>query len=295
MNQESIRPVFVVGTGRSGSTVFFEIFARHPDVAWLSSLAHRYPQYPALNDLMMRLRSYPLIDRLLGGRFGPSEAYPFWERNCPGFSNPYRDLRAEDVTPAAAANIRDAIGRTVTARRHRFVAKITGWPRVGYLCEIFPNALFIEVTRNPCATAGSLLEVPFWDGWRGPPNWRRGPLPDDLAAIWRQEGESFTALAAIEYVIVQRAMASCRDSLPAAKWHVVSYSQLCSEPVDAFRKVVDFCNLDWSPGFERSVRSFHLVNRDGQWRKRLTAAQQETLQRTLEKAQALPRFESHSE
>jgi omega-hydroxy-beta-dihydromenaquinone-9 sulfotransferase len=293
MNQVSIRPVFVIGTGRSGSTVFFEVFARHPNVAWLSSLAHRYPQQPALNDLLMRLRGSSLIDRLLGGRFGPSEAYPFC--NCPGFSNPYRDLQAEDVTPGAAANIRQAIARTITASRPHFVAKITGWPRVRYLRELFPNALFIEVTRNPCATVSSLLEVPFWDGWRGPPNWRRGRLPDDLGEIWKQEGESFTALAAIEYVIVQRAMALCRESLPAAQWHSVSYSDFCSDPVTVFRKVVEFCQLNWSARFERLVRSFHLVDRDGQWRKRLTTAQQDTLKRTLEKARALPRGESHSE
>jgi hypothetical protein len=295
MTSAQFRPFFVVGTGRSGSTVFFEVFARHPNVAWLSSLAQRYPHYPALNDFLMRLRSYPWIDRLLGGRFGPSEAYPFWERNCPGFSNPYRDLQAEDVTPAAAANIRQAIARTVTPNRPHFVAKITGWPRVRYLRQIFPDALFIEVTRNPCATASSLLEVPFWDGWRGPPNWRRGPLPEDLNEIWRQEGESFAALAAIEYIIVQRAMALCRESLPAAQWHTVSYSHFCADPVDVFSKVVEFCQLNWSPRFERLVRGYRLVDRDGQWRKKLTTAQQETLQRTLEKARALPRGESRSE
>lgn len=292
MTPDNIRPVFVVGTGRSGSTVFFDILARHPSVAWLSSLAQRYPRYPALNELLMQLRSYPLIDALLGRRFGPSEAYPFWERNCPGFSNPYRDLRAEDVTPGAAANIRTAIARTVTGNRHRFLAKITGWPRVRYLREVFPHALFIEVTRDPCATASSLLEVPFWDGWRGPPNWRRGTLPDDLHAIWRQEGESFTALAVIEYVMVHRAMASCRESLPAEQLHTVCYSRLCSDPVDVFRKVVEFCQLDWSSRFERSVRSVRLVDRDGQWRQKLTVAQQETLERTLERARTLSRFES---
>src|SRR5688572_27372162 len=101
-HSDNFRPIFVVGTGRSGSTVFFEMFAKHPHVAWLSSLAHGFPDRPELNKRLMQLRGSPIIDRLMGKHFGPSEAYPFWERNCPGFSNPYRDLVANDVTPAVA-------------------------------------------------------------------------------------------------------------------------------------------------------------------------------------------------
>ena len=287
MNCITNKPIFVIGTGRSGSTVFFDILAKHPNVVWLSSLARNYPRHPVLNSLLMHLRSLSLMDRILGGRFAPSEAYPFWDLNCPGFSNPYRDLRGEDVTPAAAVRIREAFGRMGTPTRHRVVAKITGWPRVRYLREIFPGALFIEVQREPCATASSLLEVAFWDGWRAAPGWRRGPLPPDLDALWRQENESFVALAAIEYVIVQRALADCRTALPSDQMHAVSYSRLCADPVGVFRDVTKFCGLDWSARFEKSIRRVRLMNRDDKWRSDLTAHQQAVLQRTLEQAQAL--------
>jgi hypothetical protein len=284
MNLEVRDPIFIVGTGRSGSTVFVDILAKHPNVAWLSRLADAYPGSPWLNVLLMRARNHVVIDTLLDGRFGPSEAYSFWNLNCPGFSNPYRDLLAEDVTPRAASRLQESCSRMVTRRRNRFIAKITGWPRVRYLREIFPQALFIEVTREARATASSVLEVPFWDGWRGPPNWRRGPLPPDLDAIWRQEGESFLALAALEYVIVQRAMAQCRTTVPTCQMLTVAYADFCADPIGVFRKVIEFCHLNWSPRFEKAIKRVRLVNRDDKWQQSLNAAQQSVLQRTLERA-----------
>jgi hypothetical protein len=281
-------PIFVVGTGRSGSTIFFDILARHPQVAWLSRLADDHPNRHWLHCLMMQARSNRILDFAIGRRFGPSEAYPFWDLVCPGFSNPYRDLLEDDVTLVSANRARDSIRKLVTGTRNRFLAKITGWPRVRYLRKIFPTARFIEVARDPYATVASLLEVPFWDGWRGPPNWRRGPLPPDLDAIWRQEGESFASLAAIEYVIVQRAMLECRASLPPEHMHTVSYSMLCAENVPVFRDAANFCQLDWSSRFEREVRRFKLVNRDEKWRDKLTEVQQNAIQRTLVQARVMP-------
>ena len=189
------------------------------------------------------------------------------------------------MTPIASIRLRNAIAQAVTRKRNRFLAKITGWPRVRYLREIFPQALFVEVTRDPAAVVSSLLEVPFWDGWRGPPNWRRGTLPPDLDALWRQEGESFVALAAIEFVIVQRAMAQCRATLPAEQMRAISYADLCADPVRVFREVTEFCKLDWSARFEKTIRKARLINRDDKWRKNLTDGQQAVLLRTLERAQ----------
>jgi omega-hydroxy-beta-dihydromenaquinone-9 sulfotransferase len=177
-----------------------------------------------------------------------------------------------------------AVATMTTRTRHRFVAKITGWPRVRFLDRIFPQALFIEVFRDPCATAGSLLEVEFWDGWRGPPNWRRGALPQDLQDIWITEDRSFVALAAIEYVIFQRAIEKCLSVISADRYMRVSYTELCADPISVFRKVILFAGIKWNAGFERKIRGRRLNNRDDQWRSTLTIAQQRILQRTLERA-----------
>jgi omega-hydroxy-beta-dihydromenaquinone-9 sulfotransferase len=280
-------PIFVIGTGRSGSTLFFDMLAGHPEVAWPSDLLRRYPAKPWLHHMVMRARSLGLLDAMLGSHYGPSEAYPFWEAHCPGFSNPCRDLVAEDVTVTSESRMRTAIAAMTTRKRHQFVAKITGWPRVRFLDRIFPHALFIEVSRDPRATACSLLEVDFWDGWRGPPNWRRGALPQDLQELWLQEKRSFVALAAIEYVIFQRAIAECVAVISPDRYMKVNYTDLCADPIAIFTDVIKFARLRWVTNFERKLRVKRLNNRDDQWKSTLTGAQQNILERTLERAQGM--------
>lgn len=287
MIPDSTKPIFVIGTGRSGSTIFFDMFAKHPEVAWPSELSRRFPRQVWLNRTWMRLRSWPGFDTLAGSHYGPSEAYPFWDSVCPGFSNPCRDLTAEDVTQVAESRARRAVSGITNQRRHRFLAKITGWPRTRYLNRIFPASLFIEVTRDPRATACSLLEVDFWDGWRGPPNWRRGELPPDLDRIWRDEKQSFVALAALECVIIQRAVSDCRLALSPDRYLAIRYSDLCADPFATFRTAVSFADLRWTSGFERALRNTRLDNRDDHWKAKLTASQQAILERTLERAQSV--------
>jgi hypothetical protein len=279
-------PIFIVGTGRSGTTIFHRILSKHPSVAWLSRLCVKYPGRPWLNRWLMRGLSVPLVRGVLSMRWSPSEAYAFWEFNCPGFDNPYRDLLAEDVTPTSAARIQSAISQMMTRTRYRLLVKITGWPRILYLREIFPDARVINVTRDPCAVASSFLEVPWWDGWRGPTSWRHGPLPPDLDAIWREQGQSFVALAALECVIFERTMQHCRQSLPAGQILDVTYTRLCADPVGTFRSVVEHCKLDWSNQFEKVIMRVSLRNNDDKWRKYLTPRQQDVLVHTLERAQS---------
>jgi hypothetical protein len=161
---------------------------------------------------------FPVLGKLIERRAKPTEGHAMWERHCPGFRNPFRDLVADDVTPGGAARIRRAFACMTTPKRDRLLIKITGWPRLRYLRELFPDARFVHVHRDSRAVAASLLEVPWWDGWRGPSTWRRGPLPPDLAALWEEHDQSFVALAAIECVIFERTLHECQQHVPRSRF-----------------------------------------------------------------------------
>ncbi|HVW38502.1 MAG TPA: sulfotransferase [Pirellulales bacterium] len=55
------RPIFIIGTGRCGSTILHQMFSCHPQIAFLSGLCLLYPDRPEYNRRAMRLLDAPLV------------------------------------------------------------------------------------------------------------------------------------------------------------------------------------------------------------------------------------------
>ena len=273
-----VKPIVLFGSGRSGSTVMCRSFARHPGVAWPSGISERYPTRPALGRRLMEWLDVPVAGALLQQRFEPAEAYTFWEYYCKGFRRPNRDLLASDLTNKQRKSLAGALEQITTGTRPRLLMKITGWPRVGFLHGIFPDAKFIHIIRDGRAVANSLLNVDFWQGWNGPQNWRFGLLSPTLAAEWDRHDRSFVALAAIQWKILMAAAEAARALVPAAQYLEVKYEELCSDAVGTFRRVTTFCELPWSDRLEAHIRARTWLSENDKWRKDLTADQQRILQ-----------------
>ncbi len=280
-------PIFIVGAGRSGSTAFHHAFARHPHVSWISKILDVAPRAEALNAAVLRGLSTPGIQTLLRrgviepGHLKPSEAYAWWERVAPGFSEPFRDLRADDLTPKSRTRIRSAIDRLVLDERPTPLIKITGWPRIGYLDAAFPDARFIHVVRDGRAVVNSILQVDFWDGWRGTKGWRGLDMTPDQKARWDASGQSFVTLAAMELSDMLDAMRVAQPLIDADRVLEVRYEDLCASPTSTFEAVTDFCDLEHPEGFAREIADFGFENTNDKWRLDLTDHQQRLLESEL--------------
>src|SRR5918997_5351006 len=135
---ETKDPIIVVGAGRTGTTVFHQMLSEHPHLAWLPGrICARFPDRLELSRLFMKGLDYPLVGELLKRRVHPGESYPFWEYHCKGFSAPYRDLVAADVTEKTKRRGRGAVSGITTEKRERLLLKITGGARVGFLSGDF--------------------------------------------------------------------------------------------------------------------------------------------------------------
>lgn len=278
MNVET--PVFIVGMERSGCEVLHRLLSRHPEVAWLSTpLAERYPHRAEVHRRLLRVVELPLIGNVFRARFGPGEAYAFWEHGFHGFTDPCRDLVRGDVTLKAKRELPRAVASVLTARRHRFVAKISGWPRIGFLDEVFPDARFVHVHRDLHAVANSVLDGDEWWGWRGPENWRWGALTEEQIAEWEECDRSFVALAGLEIRILGEAMRKARAQVEAARVRDVRYEDLCDDPLAVLRDLVEFCRIEWLDSYAAAARAEPLRSSNHQWRNELTPQQQQILER----------------
>jgi hypothetical protein len=270
------KPIIIVGSGRCGSTVFHRLLATHPEVMWLSALCDRYPDSPDRNRRAVTALGHPWVRKLIGRRLQPGECYRFWDRHAFGFSDPCRDLVREDVTSRVKKQVRAAFEPMLTPKRNRLLVKITGWPRLGYLQEIFEDARFIHIVRDGRAVASSLLHVDFWRGWRGPQGWRAGVLSPEDQIEWEQHQRSFVALAGLEWKIQMRAFQQARHDMDPNAICEIKYETFCERPLDTCRQVLEFAELREPPDFARQVEAASIRN-SNRWRNDLTPSQRRLL------------------
>jgi hypothetical protein len=271
------KPIIIVGTGRCGSTLFHRLLAKHPQVMWMSGFCERYPDRPSWNRRAVTALDNPLLRRAIGHRVQPGECYRFWNRYAYGFAEPCRDLVRGDVTPRVKKQVRRAFEAMLTSARHRLLIKITGWPRLGWLNEVFEDARFIHILRDGRAVASSLLHVNFWRGWYGPQGWRAGLLSAEDQATWEAHDRSFVALAGLEWRIQMRAMEAARRTVDPSRFLEIKYETFCEAPKEQFGRVLEFAELPPSAQLQREVDATPIKSTSNRWRDDLTPAQQRML------------------
>ena len=178
------KPIILFGSGRSGTTIISEILFQHEDLAWHNNYQEIFPALPQINFLRRlfdnkwwRLvtfwnfvgvskntrqnRSRQLLNLAL---FSPIERYHFWEKitgNRIDFSRGF--LLDTTATEEEKKHIRSLLAKQVKYQgRKRLIMKFTGPARLEYLHSIFPDAVFVNIVREPVATVRSWLEVGFW-------------------------------------------------------------------------------------------------------------------------------------
>jgi omega-hydroxy-beta-dihydromenaquinone-9 sulfotransferase len=280
------RFVFVLGTGRCGSTLVEEVLCRHPAVGFVSNFDDRcnlpaaagrwngavYRRLPAAATQKSRLR------------YAPSEGYRVLTREVsPLLAAPLRDLTASDVTPWLERRFSGFFAARAHAQRtDLFLHKFTGWPRSGFIKRVLPSARFIHVVRDGRAVANSWLQMPWWRGFEGPEHWQWGPLPADLEAEWEASGRSFVVLAGLLWQVLIDSFDSARAQIESHDWLEVRYEDVAAKPRQSFAAMLDFCGLPWDAEFERGFeRHSFSASRSDAFRRDLESSDVEQLSRIL--------------
>lgn len=282
------RPIFLIGTGRCGSSLLLQLLGYHPAVAWMSHYSSRLPGGPAWAALS-RVHDLPFASSLLAKQDEsrlipqPTESYRLLRRATDGLFTAPRELRADEMTPEMAGRLRDLASEHCVAQgKHRFLMKHTGFGRVAWLRAAFPDARFVHVERDGRAVAASLCQV---DWWSGEAQWGWGPLTPAQREAYRASGFHELVLAAIYWEVL---MDQLRASIASAPGQVltVRYDALVADPPATLSKILDFVDLPDDDRFRRRVSATPMTSDDTRWRKRLAPADVALLERALAPALA---------
>lgn len=290
--------VLVTGTGRSGTTLLTETLTRHPSTGFISGVDDKLPLLNLsgkFNGAMYRwspqrassMRALSESTKLLEKgrlRVAPSEAYHLIDRHVMGgFSEPCRDLVADDMTPYLRQRFQDFFDSRIEAQGcDVLVQHLTGWPRSTFLREAFPDLKVVNVVRDGRAVANSWLQMGWWNGWSGPDKWIFGPLPEDLRAEWEASGQSFPVLAALGWKMLMRAFEAARQQFPESGWMDVRYEDFVADSHKETRRMLDFLGLEWTDDFDQALARHSIEShRSAGYRNELTAAQVAAIEKVL--------------
>ncbi len=245
-----------VGAPRSGTTIVFEQFALHPDLAWVLNYARNAPRLPSIN-LLRRLVDNRWINlRGAKNQFGdlglwnkylprPDESYELWTAHSNAqFARGY--LLGQRATERERRQLRKVIEATRKYQGHpRITAKLTGPGRVRYLSSVWPETYIVNIIRDGLDVVKSLLNVAFWKSQGGLEQpWWSGGLTDSDLERWETWGRDPGVLAALQWRKIVETTREEASALAPDHYIELRYETFAADPAETISEVYRKVGLD---------------------------------------------------
>jgi hypothetical protein len=230
------QPVIILSAPRSGSTLLFEAMRRLRGAWSIGGESHAiFNAFPQLRAENARLDS---------GSLDASHADP---RTC------------ERLRAAFLYLLRDHAGRRYLDRpppaRPAAVRLVEKTPRnalnIPFLLQVFPDARFIYLYREPRAAVASLIEA--WSAgletgrfstFPDLPGWNRRTWCFLLPRGWRSMiGKSLAEIAAFQWSAANTAILEHLEALAPERWTAASFDALVGQPRDTVQRLAAFGDL----------------------------------------------------
>ena len=266
-----IRPVVIVGAGRSGTTMMREALSSHPDLAVC-----------------------------------PYEMNYLWRSGSPNLSHDLLDPK-QHFSEENAAYIRQQLAAILEEQgKPRLIEKtVANVMRIGFVNAVLPDALFIHIIRDGRAVTASAMKR-----WRAKPkasyfaskaktiplkslplvafnylkgrirgvlrrrdyNQSWGPrwpgIDDDVKSL------SLAGLCARQWVKSVEAALDQKNQLPPERYLEIHYEDVVANPETCFRRIAQFVGIDPdNEAFQNHVRSEIHDSGIDRWKRTLTEEQ----------------------
>lgn len=260
------RPIFLISLPRAGSSMLQNILCTHPDVAYISHGIHMFREtFCASEDLRRRLSLNARGQRYLGDSVdvdaeSPCDPIMFWSDwlQVPLDDTGYRELHLTDFSSTHIERVRETIQRILWCyggASKRFLTKFPGLlPYLDLLAELFPDAKFIHLVRDPRSAANSMLKLYQNDKAQFEKLKAEHPkkvnisspfiayprLPHLTEYLERYGADDIRTTAHL-YQDAVDFVSEKKDRLPS--FYEIKYEDLLSEPQRRVAEIFDFCGL----------------------------------------------------
>lgn len=296
------KPIIIIGSGRSGTTIMSEIIFQHQDLAWHSNYQEIIVFTPLINLLRPifynKLWRFNKFYKYVGVSkntrqknqskfnlifFNPIERYQFWEHITGkriDFSRGF--LLNEKATSQERKRIRSFLNKQVKYQgKKRLIMKFTGPARLEYLTSIFPDALIVNVIREPVATVRSWLEVGFWQRMGINKLWWRGAYTAEEIAYAETIKDQPALITAFQY---KKLMETTQQEIKKLNLNVYEcrYEDFIKDAGTFIYKMMEFMQLPPSKNIDLYLENMIVDNRnERQSATTKTAMDEETKQQVL--------------
>jgi hypothetical protein len=220
------RPIFIVSTPRSGSTLMFETLAQAPHLFSIGGESHGLiERFPELS---------PVAHQSMSNLLTAEDA-----------KNHLAERLAQDFYEA----LRDRQGSPANGRVRMLEKTPKNALRVSFFDAIWPDACFIYLYRDPRQTLSSMIEAwssgrfrtyPRLPGWNGP-QWSLLLVPG-----WqRLNGMPIHRIVAHQWAITTGVLLDALEAIPAKRVQVVRYEDFLARPQDAIKTIAGRLDFEW--------------------------------------------------
>jgi hypothetical protein len=222
------RPIFILSSPRSGSTLLFETMAQAPDLFTIGGESHLLiEQVPGLaprdrgfdSNVLTEADASPQTVNLLRSRF--------W------------------------AGLHDRAGRPPTKNRIRMLEKTPkNALRIRFLQSVFPEARFVFLYRDARQTLGSMIDA--WKSGRfktypGLPGWpAQQPWSLLLVPGWRDLiTQPLHHVVRVQWERTLNHILDQLEPLPRERWTALDYDDFLKDPTTEMQRICSALDLNW--------------------------------------------------
>ncbi len=266
------RVAFLVGAGRSGTTLLNKLLCLHPRIAYISNYENRFSWFP--DGLAARAIAGRLEDKLGAWFDTRGNAYYIkrpWLKKLFPTPNEGESVFASCGVPLFPAPDYQPAASTAACLRRRFAQirnragaalflskRTANNRRIRQLLTIFPAARFVHLLRDGREVAQSLSTVEWWDKHRV---WWDGRTPVEM----EQSGEPRLAVCARNWVREMQELDEQLAPIDQSRVFVLRFEELLRDPLRHLERVLKFLGVEFSVAYRSAIESLHLRPIAAKW------------------------------